>query len=153
MNGFRGCIRAATLALAVLGGVIACDDPEVVSEFEAARARWVEAAIQDYAYTLRRGCFCLPEFIGPVRIVVENGQVASRTLLSTGGEPLGEAERWPTIEGLFDYVERAMREADETTVRYHPDLGYPIEISVDWIRQAVDDEESVGVESFAQSND
>lgn len=142
----------AFLVVGVVGSS-ACDDPVVVSEFEAAQARWVDSGISNYAYTLRRGCFCLPEFVGPVRIVVENGQVVSRTLVSTSEEPLGDADRWPAIEGLFAYIERATREADETTVRYHPDLGYPVEINVDWIREAVDDEESVSVESFVQTNE
>ena len=143
-----GLWRSTCLALFVLLG--ACESafgPNGTNELEAARARWSAAAVSDYSFSLRRSCFCPPESIGPVLITVSNGQVVARTLIEAG-IAVSDQERWPAMEGVFDYAERALREADEATVEFHPQWGYPTQITVDWIRQAVDDEESLTVLSF-----
>lgn len=118
-----------------------------LNTLEEARLKWSESGITSYSYSLQRGCFCPPESIGPVRITVVNGQVVSRTLIETS-QAVTDTVRWPPIEGLFEYAERVLREADEGTVEFHPDFGFPMEISADWIRDAVDDEENLRVTSF-----
>lgn len=44
-----------------------------------------------------------------------------------------------TIDDLFDMIERAEKDADEFLVEYAIE-GYPTLISIDWIKEAVDDE-------------
>ena len=151
----RSRVRPFALALVatVIGGALSsCDTFGTRGEgdLDEARERWRDANVGAYVYTLQRSCFCAPESIGPVEISVVDGRVVQRVHTSPELTVQGGDDRWPAIEGLFDYVDRALREADEITVRYHPDLGYPVEVSVDWIREAVDDEESLTIQSFTR---
>jgi len=46
-----------------------------------------------------------------------------------------------TVLALFAKVEDAIdRDADRLDVRYDPRLGYPLEIAIDFIERAIDDE-------------
>jgi hypothetical protein len=75
------------LALALSVAVAACSspfEPDEARELAAARARWEERAFVDYTFVAQHGCFCSPETIGPVRITVQQGAIASVTLLETG---------------------------------------------------------------------
>jgi hypothetical protein len=145
----RAVLGAVTLGVIVVA-MIGCDSFTVtgINDLEAAKAQWRTAAVTSYTYSLRRSCFCPPESVGPVEISVVNGQVVQRTLVDTGAS-VTDVDRWPDVEGLFEYAERALREADEVTVDYHPDYGFPVQVNADWIRQAVDDEENLTVLSFA----
>lgn len=44
-----------------------------------------------------------------------------------------------TIESIFDMIKRAEKEADEWDVEWAEE-GYPARVSIDWIKEAVDDE-------------
>jgi hypothetical protein len=51
-----------------------------------------------------------------------------------------------SIEELFTTIEEALhRGADSISVRYHPALGYPMSIFIDYYKQAADDEFIVSV--------
>ena len=55
-------------------------------------------------------------------------------LLDTTGRAAGPLiEPWApnTVEGMFDFIERAARSADVLAVRYDPSLDYPTEIRGD----------------------
>jgi len=112
------------------------------------RAKWRGTGFDSYTFTMRRSCFCTPEAIGPVDIRVRMDQVVSRTYTESGDSVTAYLVGWPTIDGLFDRAERALLEADQATVTYHPDFGYPTNISIDWIREAIDDEEALTVLSL-----
>jgi len=133
----------------VLAAVVGCNPfgLDGIGDLEDARERWRNAGVSSYAYTLTRGCFCPPQRTGPVRISVSAGQVVER-VYSDGTAVDPNQDLWPTMDGLFDHAERALRDAHEVTIRYDPQLGYPSEISVDWIRDAIDDEETLTVASF-----
>lgn len=47
---------------------------------------------------------------------------------------------WPTVAELFAELDRAIRDADTVDARYDPVSGMPISASIDWIRNAADDE-------------
>ena len=57
-----------------------------------------------------------------------------------GLEDTPYAEVAPDVRAMFEIVRDAIKQADEVTVTYHTDLGYPTKVSIDWIRDAVDDE-------------
>ena len=77
----------------------------VASELAVARARWEARGPAAYEMTLQRGCECLPEWSGPVAIVVRDGAVESREYTRTG-EPVdpGYANLFPRV------VRRSSRE-------------------------------------------
>lgn len=97
----------------------------------------------DYAFTLRVGCFC--PYVGPLRIVVKDGEVKEvRQLDPVDGGP-ETLQAWidsqaMTLDDLGDLVDRALREADDVDVTYDPTYGFPSDVYIDWYKDAVDDE-------------
>jgi hypothetical protein len=53
-----------------------------------------------------------------------------------------------TIDGVFDTLATERRESDEVNATYDPEYGFPIAVSVDRIRNAIDDEWWFGVSDF-----
>ncbi len=111
---------------------------------------WAKQNISNYRFTLSRICFCLPETTRPVNIEVRNGQVTSIVPVSQG--PSFNREDFThhaSIAKLFDVVEDAIaKEAEHLSVTYHPTLGYPTQISIDYDAWTADDEISITVENF-----
>ena len=145
----RTVLAGALLALTACGDGF-LSSTRFVASLQAARARWASSGIDDYELTVRRLCFC--GFVEPVRVKVINGVIVSRTDLSTG-EPVPEiyASSYPDVPGLFAIVEQASIDADEFEADFDPSYGYPTEISIDWIENAVDDEVAYVVETFTIS--
>ncbi|MBO6575561.1 MAG: hypothetical protein JJ896_11210 [Rhodothermales bacterium] len=110
-----------------------------LTDLQQARARWQSSASADYDMQLFRGCFCAGS--GELHIFVRDDSLAA---IKQQEDYWVVDETWwqyiPTVDELFDLIEEATREADELTVTYHPELGYPTEISIDWLADAVDDE-------------
>ncbi|MEO0557979.1 MAG: DUF6174 domain-containing protein [Bacteroidota bacterium] len=96
----------------------------------------------DYAFTLRIGCFC--PYVGPLRISVKDSNVIDvHQLGPVDGGPTPQAwidEQAMTLDELADLVDRAHRDADDVDVTYDPTYGFPTDVYIDWIRDAVDDE-------------
>lgn len=128
------------LVLVGCGSVGLGDSPQDV--LERNRRLWEEAEPAAYSYEVGRLCFCTPESLGPVRVVVEDGIVIDRTYVGTG-DPVdaGWADLFPLVEGLFDILEDAYdRDASDVQVTFDPTSGVPIEFSIDYILNAADDE-------------
>lgn len=102
-----------------------------------ARARWAASGTADYTMTQERMCFCPTEYRGPFVVTVRDGAVVAVTL---DGASL-PTDRALSVEALFDLVAAAYdRRADDVQVSYHPTLGYPTSIQIDYERQAADEE-------------
>lgn len=146
--------RVVPAAAFVVGGLIGCSDPlgPERSELERARARWEARAPALYEFKLDRGCFCPFEFIRPVRITVSDGVVVSAVDPDTN-EPLDPpTDGFPTIDDLFAEIQDAIdREADSIEATYHGTLGYPVEVYIDWIMNAIDDEMSFRVSEYVDA--
>jgi len=127
----------------------ACNNPMAPErELTVARHRWGERQPPSYSLTVRRSCECLPEMIGPVVVVVRDGQVESRHYVSSG-EPVPStyADVFPTVDGLFARIEDALRQgAAKLEVDYDPTLGYPLRIAIDYNATAADDEVTYNAE-------
>jgi len=147
----------AIVALAVTAGGCSLlggtPDPrtELQREIGLHAAQWDAAAIDAYAFTLTRLCFCPPEASGPFRVTVEAGAVTRVTL---AGEPLDpdRAGGIPlTIDAIFA---RLLALGPDATLSgtWHDDLGYPIDIAVDPIPNAIDDEYSIRIEDFTPAD-
>ena len=109
-------------------------NPEQLIAFDEARALWEAQAPETYTMTLTRGCECLG---------------GTWTILGHAGEPVGgivprgDDIGMPTVDGLFDEIDRALlgdEPAATLDVTYDPALGYPAKLSIDWIEDAIDDE-------------
>ena len=146
----RGWMAGLTLATA-LGG---CSDPDGI-ELADRRADWEAAGITSYSYDLQYGCFCSETTTLPAHIVVTDGEVTDATYAQAGydiarGDPVDENYEALTIDGLFDLADRAVREADEVTITYDDEFGFPESIDIDWITNAMDDEQGVTASNFVE---
>ena len=135
-----GLTRTAAVVLALALG--ACGNPFSSSgpeeDLEVARRAWSRQGITSYRFTVNVLCFCIER--GPFAVVVEQGRVVSVT--DAEGAPRTPNEFVPlTVEALFAKVEDAIdRDAHDLEVRYDPRLGYPLEIAIDFVELAIDDE-------------
>ncbi len=111
-----------------------------------ARARWAASGPDAYTMTQSRSCFCPREITGPFEVSVREGSLVSVLL---DGAPV-PAERALTVDGLFDLIADAYAgEADEVRVTYHPTLGYPTDLWIDYERMAADEETGYNVTALA----
>lgn len=109
-----------------------------------AEARWARSAPEAYALTYTVGCFCAFEGEMPYTVTVENGRPVA-TVDHTGKAVF---DRVVTVDSLFAIVREARRHADKLDVTFNPRYGYPSSVSIDWIRDAVDDEVGYTVNTF-----
>lgn len=118
----------------------------LLAEVEQNRRLWASAGIDHYQVTSRQICFCLPS---QLLTEVKDGQVVQVVQLP---EVVDGSEGWNRIRTVDDafavieeFVERSrsstgLDETGEINVTFHPQLGYPVSVSMDWILGAVDDE-------------
>lgn len=119
-------------------------------ELQRNRRKWINQNISSYRYTLRVRCFCNPQVTQPVVIEVRNGKVtsivAANTRKSVNPEPF---KNYDTIPDLFNLARTAIsKNASRLVVTYHPTLGYPTQMSIDYSDRIADDEISFTIEKF-----
>jgi len=132
-------MKRTALALVLLTLVAgACSREE--RQLDAARRRWEAAGITTYTYTIVMSCFC-PPLDAVVEVV--DGRVVSVTPFFIGSIT-PEAR---TVEELLADLEQELASADrgDYTIEYDPELGYPVLVVADPIRQAIDDEYSYSI--------
>lgn len=134
-------ILAAAFMAAGCGLLTGPSDRDLLA---AARAKWEGQSLrQSYSFDISRSCFCgYPGALPRTRVYVFDGRVTLAHHPYSDDPITAEAVATiPTVDGLFDLIAEAIEEgADEVRVRYDPDTGAPLEIRIDRIRQAVDDE-------------
>lgn len=144
-------MRTLTLTLALLAsgcGLFGSSgqDPDLA----AARLRWNALGWENYDMTLMRGCFC--PGAGTHEVWVRDESVVA--VWPAGEYPVEFPPVWwehmPTMEELFDLIDRADQEADHLEVEYD-EAGWPSRIDIDWWTEAVDDEISYRVDSVAEA--
>ncbi len=142
------------IVLLMLAFILAACSAGSPTDFEKNLAKWNDANISHYRYQLFIGCFC--PFAGdmPLTIEVKNGEIASMTRFD--GTPISEAdpsygiyESYATIDRVFLKLEADQTgDADEVIVTFDSTYGFPANVAVDNIKEAVDDEISYQVSNF-----
>lgn len=119
-------------------------------DLSIAQRRWSQRAPTSYSITVRRGCFCPTEAIGPVIVTVNDGVVTSRVYASTGQSVPSQFElAFPDVPGLFASVETGLeRGYYQLDVEYDEMLGFPKRVSADIEKNIADDEFSLLVTDF-----
>ena len=123
------------------------------SEYDQKLKQWTDAGVSHYRYDLVIGCFCPFSQDMPLTIEVKDGQVVSITnvegvLLDASNPSYQYYLEYATIDLLFAELKSEMTEAEELTVVYDPQYGFPSEVWIDRIKLAVDDEMSLQVTNF-----
>ena len=105
----------------------------------------------DYSFVLAPMCFCPREYVQPVRIRVANGVVASVTYVESGKTPEHDGfGRYVTVDGLFAVIQEGIdRKASRITVSYDPGLGYPKDVSIDYVANMADEEYAFTAANFS----
>ena len=140
------------LLLSVLFTVMllsACSPAKI--ESTSNRDKWTQANITHYRFQLTVGCFCAFTQQMPLTIEVKDGKIVSMT--NNAGEAvaadmLATFDQYDTVERLFDFVEKAQKDAAEVKVDYDSTHGFPAQVSIDYIKNAMDDELSLSVTNF-----
>jgi hypothetical protein len=117
-------------------------------------SKWKAANITHYRYQLFIGCFCPFRDQMPLTIEVNNGTIVSMT--TADGTPVSASDpsyttyaAYSTIDNIFLALKTELAGgADEVTVTYDPTYGYPANVFIDQIKQAVDDELSLQISNF-----
>ncbi len=141
--------RLLCLALSVI--VVSACSPLTGSELAKNRERWQLANISRYRFSLSVACFCAFSQRMPLTLEVAEDQIVSMTY--NDGTPVPEDERkifepYATINALFTFTENAISQADEIHIQYDPVYGFPSEVQIDYIKNAVDDELALSVRGF-----
>lgn len=140
-------LALATAACSILPGTTPDPRTELQREVAARAALWGQAGIDSYSFTITRGCFCPPESSGPFRVTVESRAV---TAVTYGGEPVvgnAVAGFTLTIDAVFVSLLTLGPEA-ALTGTWDEERGFPTDISVDPIPNAIDDEFTIRIEGF-----
>ncbi len=122
------------------------------SDFERNQEKWQDANISHYRFNLFVGCFCIFTQDMPLVIEVKDGEIVSMEYQS--GNLLDDSNReyfskFATIDRLFSELEADLGgAADEVTVTYDSTHGFPTEMSIDFIKEAADDELYFTVSGF-----
>ncbi len=119
------------------------DVEEARAELAAAKALWRVGGSTDYELESLVVCEC-PESTKPLKITVRNGAIESVIDLESGKATTRYVDTYTykTIEGRFDEIERALRDpwpAYHLGAEYHPDLGYPTYLSINYRHNVIDD--------------
>ena len=149
------------LAIVLSGCATIANASEPKSEVQQAHEKWQSANISHYQFKLFLGCFCVFSQDMPLNIEVKDGQVVSMEYQS--GNQIDPSlmeyfQRFATVDKLFDEIENSFQiqgnvdtagdKADEVKVTYDETYGFPNQINIDFIKDAIDDELSLQIADF-----
>ena len=112
---------------------------------------WQQARFGDYSYEYNVLCECSDNFGQPVKVTVTNGEIESVVYAESGDPPVVVGSpRYHTINRLFDVIQDAIdNEADQLTVSYDSEFGYPTNVEIDYLINAIDDEYILTATAFS----
>jgi hypothetical protein len=135
---YKALCPALLLVLCLLPACSLFGDNDL-SDFREQRRQWERQNVINYTYQLNVACFC--PYAGPISVEVRADTVYTATVIETG-EAITNLDNFSvkTIDGLFEVLEQALKEADKVDVDYDAQYGFPSLISIDYYKDAVDDE-------------
>jgi hypothetical protein len=145
-----GLSRAFVVGFASLL-TIACDrSPLEVAkdDLAVAEARWTAAALRNYDFQIRRSCFC--GSVPLIAVTVRNGVPTSAIDVDTG-MPIDTAQfsDFLTVDRVFALLrEYTDREPATFNATYDAQLGFPQQVYIDPVRNAVDEELSIVISAL-----
>jgi len=135
--------RLASIALILLAGC------ETITGSKPEKALWDALEIKSYDFVFQKSCFCGAVGPNPVKLSVRDGVVSAAAPVGSFIGTMPPLSTYPTVDSLFAILDRAEKNTpDGVTVDFDPTYHYPTKISVDPIKNAVDDEVVYSVESF-----
>ena len=124
------------------------------SEIEQNQEKWQNANISHYRYHLFISCFCVFTQDMPLIIEVQDGQVVSMEFQSGNEIDASNHElfdKYATIDRLFAELEADLNgAADEVIAKYDATYGFPTEVTIDFVKEATDDELYLTLSNFEE---
>lgn len=147
LSGVKTVVAGCLAVLAACGG-----DPTGIRgarmDLVRARAVWDARGSDDYRMTVR----LTGAWVGGAAVIqVRDGAPVSVQPMGGSNDPLpAELFRdYDTVEELFGIVQRAVDEdAFRIDAEYHTRLGLPVDVFIDLMERAVDEEHGFIVEAF-----
>ena len=136
-------------------GRIVLNQTEV--ELDGHLSLWQQARLGDYSYEYNVLCECSDNLGQPVKVTVADGVIESIAYAASGelvysGDPsvVEGSPRYYKIDGLLEVIQKAIdTEADQITVSYDSEYGYPTSIEIDYDVNAIDDEYTLTATRFS----
>lgn len=150
--------RSAILLSAAVGFLAGCGDspsePDwsaLLQELETRRAAWEATRPPSYTMVQQHDCPCPPERLRPAIVSVTNEAVTG-AVWEEDGSPVGAADLaiFLSVREVFDLVQN-VAEANVPGLRvdYHPQLGYPALVLIDYARAGTDDDRLIQIVDLA----
>ena len=112
---------------------------------------WGQTGSSNYTYEYKVLCDCSDSLNQTVKVTVTNGAIES-VVYADSGKPhvvWGGGPRYHTIDSLFDVIQDAITgEADQLTVSYDSEYGYPTDIEIDYMSNSIDDEYTLTASAY-----
>ncbi|HZG44199.1 MAG TPA: DUF6174 domain-containing protein [Longimicrobium sp.] len=145
-------LRRTAAAVASVVALSACAGSPTLADEKARMERnrqvWIAQGIDDYRMTVRlQGGW----FSGSVVVEVRDGVPVSRHTPANEPQqvPPEAFAEYDTVEELFAILERAFEnDADDVDATYDPTLGLPLDVFIDPMKNAIDEEHGFVVQGF-----
>ena len=107
------------------------------------RKKWDSEMASNYQFYFQWSCYCTMDFVAEVNITVIENRIQGAAFVE-GGVPIpldAAIKRYKVMDGLFDLLQSAIDDNAHTiSAKYHPELGYPTEVWIDYEQNSVDEE-------------
>lgn len=146
-------LEGLVLPVAAGAGIAACAPTDPIAseqvQLTASMQKWAARGYPDYQIELHWVCGeCSASWSHVLRLTVRDGEVTA-VFDVTAGVAVEKDPRTLTVEELFAYVQSGIDGlAYRLAADYHPTLGYPVSVAIDWRERMVDDEGGFVVSSL-----
>ncbi len=129
------------------------DDRHVDAQslLDSNRKTWDSQMVSNYQFNFQWSCYCTMDFVAEVNISVRENRIHSAAFVE-GDVPIPRhvaIERYEAMGGLFDLLQSAIDENAHTiSAKYHPELGYPSEVWIDYEHRTVDEERGFSIHNL-----
>ena len=140
-------VPAALVLFAAGCGITDNESDDNEMDLRVAEQRWLRSGVQDYQIVVQYLCFC--GYVRPVRLTVRSGNIVSRVDAESGEPVPPQGSHIGAVPDLFTLVREAIeQDAYSLTVTYDATYGFPTQINIDYIGNAIDDELHVSASQF-----
>ena len=123
---------------------------DIQSELDQHRKKWMSQMVSNYQFNFRWICFCTLESMEPVNITVRENRIDGVAFVEGDISIAVEGfDRYRTIDGLFDLLQEGIdKDAHIISAHYHSELGYPIDVWIDYDGAIADEELGFEIDSL-----
>ncbi len=136
--------------LFVFGCSQKASEPVQLNSHSEPQKTWQKQQLKNYQYQIQYHCYCLADFLRPMKVVVKNNQIDSAFFIDTNNPvPKALAKDLKTIDQWFDFINKAKeKNYFRLEVNYNDALGYPTSLDSDYQKQLADDELKIQITQF-----